>query len=141
MSDLRLYHGGIPGLHAGDIITGGHERRLRDDCPICQARKAQADGGPPPIIDGLATHRDHVYMTPNRLYAKHYASLWGYGDLYRVEPITSLARSTEDSIETWHAAQARIIGVYERAVLLTMSERRRLLRTWTAADKALGRTS
>ena len=44
-------------------------------------------------------------------------------------------RSTEDSLETYTAPAARIVAVYERAVLLTMTERRRLDREWAAADE------
>ena len=39
-----------------------------------------------------------MYATTDRLYAKHYASLWGRGDLYRVEPVGELLESTEDLI-------------------------------------------
>ena len=45
-----------------------------------------------------------------------------------------MERSTEDSIETWTAPSARVVAVVERAVLLTWSQRRRLLRLWAEAD-------
>jgi sugar lactone lactonase YvrE len=75
-----------------------------------------------------------VYLTPVREYARYYASLWGRGDLYRVEPVGDVVRSVEDTIETWMAPAARVLSVPDRAVLLTMSQRRRLWRMWTAAD-------
>lgn len=136
MTDLnltvpRLFHGGVPGLRAGDTITPGHARAHHDGCPWCEARAhGQAHLG----IDGPSQHPDKVYATPHRLYAKHYASLYGRGDLYRVEPIGGVERSTEDTIETWCAPQMRVVAVVDRAVLLTWSERRRLLRDWGDAD-------
>jgi hypothetical protein len=136
MNELYLYHGGVPGLPIGGIIQPGHSRKPVDGCPWCLARSRGEAG--PRGIDPLPEHADRVYLTPHRLYAKHYASLWGYGDLYRVEPVGEPELSTEDSIETWHAPGARVVNVYERAVLLTMSERRRLYREWGAADRVRG---
>ena len=133
---MALYHGGVPGLRVGDLIQPGHDRKMHDGCPYCEARAAEKTGGDRPVIDGLARHQDMVYLTPVRLYAKHYASLYGRGWLYRVEPVGELARSVEDTVETWMAPQARVVSVYDRAVQLTMSERRRLLKLWSAADEA-----
>lgn len=135
---LRLWHGGVPGLRPGDLIEPGRERRHHDGCPFCEARRAQAAGLGVPVLDGLAEHPDMVYLTPVRDYARHYASLWGRGDLYRVDPVGDVVRSTEDTIETWMAPAARVVSVPERAVLMTMTQRRRLERIWTAADHARG---
>lgn len=132
-----LYHGGRPGLRVGDVITpemGG--RPAHEGCLFCEARQQEAVGGQRSVIDSLPTHRDRVYATPNRLYAKYYASLWGRGDLYRVEPVGEAVRSGEDTIESWHAPGWWIVKIYERAVLLTWTERRRLLKQWTVADEA-----
>lgn len=131
--DERLWHGGIPGLRVGDIIKPGHGRRVHEGCPWCMARE---EGKAHLGIDGPSRHPDRVYATTHRLYAKHYASLWGRGDLYRVEPVGDLEPSTEDSIEAYTAPAFRVIAVYERAVLLSMTERRRLFREWAAADDA-----
>ena len=130
-----LYHGGIPGLRPGDLIEPGHRRAALDGCPWCEAR---AQGDAYHGIDGPSQHQDGVYLTPIRLYAKHYASLYGRGDLYRVEPIGELVASTEDTMPTVIAPAARVLSVYERAVLLTDTERRRLWREWSAADAAAG---
>jgi hypothetical protein len=75
-----------------------------------------------------------VYFTPIRLYAKFHASLYGYGDLYRVEPVGEIKLSFEDTVETWTAPAARVLSVYDRAVLLTDTERRKLNRLWAEAD-------
>lgn len=133
---MRLFHGGIADLKPGAIIEPGHSRRSHEGCPWCEARAAGHAG--PGGLDGPSAHTDRVYATPNKLYARHYASLWGRGDLYRVEPIGDPVRSVEDSIESWHAASLRVLSVIERAVLLTNSERRRLMREWTAADLIVG---
>lgn len=131
---LRLWHGGVPGLRPGDLIEPGNARRQHDGCPWCEARAAHAAGGEAPSIDPASGHPDMVYLTPVREYARYYASLWGRGDLYRVEPVGDVVRSVEDTIETWMAPAARVLSVPDRAVLLTMSQRRRLWRMWTAAD-------
>lgn len=128
---IRYFHGGVRDLRIGDLITPGHDRKMHDGCPWCEARaRGEAFAG----IDAPSVHTDRVYFTTERLYAKHYASLWGRGDLYRVEPVGKVERSTEDSIETFMTPALRVVGVYERAVLLTMSERRRLFRLWGLAD-------
>lgn len=132
-----FYHGGRPRLHVGDVITaelGG--RPIHDGCPFCAGRQREAEGGPAAIIDHLPRHPDQVYATSHRLYAKYYASLWGRGDLYRVSPIGEPVPSDEDNFPSWHAPAWRVESVYERAVLLTWTERRRLFREWTVADKA-----
>lgn len=136
MTALRLWHGGAPGLRVGDLIRPCEDRRHHDGCPWCEARAREAEGGDRPDLDPLALHRDRVYLTTDREYAPHYASLYGRGDLYRVDPIGEPIRSTEDTIPTWHAEAARVIAVYDRAVLLTWSQRRALYRRWTAADEA-----
>lgn len=122
---MKLYHGGVAGLRPGDVIEP-HETKRFDDCPTCQA-------------GGDASHLpDRVFATPVRLYAKHFASKWGHGWLYSVEAVGELVRSEMDSFESYHAAMFRVVGVCEREVLLTMSERRRLMRLWTEADKSAG---
>ncbi|MGV8973698.1 MAG: hypothetical protein ACOH10_15365 [Rhodoglobus sp.] len=131
---MRLWHGGVPGLRLGDLIVPGHERQTKDGCPICEARTAELAGGPRPVVDGLAMHADKVYLTTDREYARHYASLFGRGDLYRVEPVGQVERSAEDSIETYLADSAAVTGVYDRAVLLTNRQRRALQRRWETAD-------
>lgn len=126
----RLFHGGVPGLRPGDLIEPGHDRKVHDGCAWCAAR---ADL--PPQQDGHALHADRVYLTPERLYARYYASLYGRGDLYQVEAVGELQRSTEDNVETWIAPAARILVALDRAVRLTPGERRRLHRIWGAADQ------
>jgi hypothetical protein len=128
-----FYHGGVDGLRVGDVLTPGMERKHHDGCQWCEARaKGEAFQG----MDGPS--QEHaVYFTPVRLYAKFHASLYGRGDLYRVEPIGVATDSEEDSIESYHAPQARIVSVYERAVLLTNTERRKLDKLWLDADVAM----
>jgi hypothetical protein len=130
---MAFYHGGVDGLRVGDILQPSHSRKSHDGCPWCEAR---ANGEAHLGLDG-PSQRAEVYFTPNRLYARFHASLYGRGDLYRVEPIGEPRLSTEDSIETWTAPTARVAAVIDRAVELTWSERRRLERVWADADKAM----
>lgn len=128
-----FFHGGVPSLHVGDLIEPGHDRKTHDGCPWCEARaRGEAFAG----MDGPSAHSDRVYFTTSRLYAKHYASLWGRGDLYRVEPVGEVVTSSEDSVQSFTAPAVRVVSVLDRAVLLTMSERRRLFREWGKADAA-----
>lgn len=135
---MRFWHGGAPGLRVGDLIEPGHDRRDHDGCPWCAARAVEKAGGATPVIDGLALESDRVYLTEDRDYARYYASLWGRGDLYRVDPVGDVRPSVEDTIESWTAPAARVIAVYERAVLLSWGQRRALSRKWALADRAAG---
>ncbi len=127
------WHGGVPDLRPGDVIRPGHERRYVDGCPWCEAHKPGS--GMPAVIDGPPVHPDMVYITTVREYARYYASLYGRGDLYRVEPVGDVQRSAEDTVETWMAPAARVVSVFDRAVQLTWSQRRRLMRMWKTADE------
>lgn len=134
MTDQRLWHGGVPDLRAGDVIQPGSLRKTHPGCQICEARERADTIGA--SLDPIARHADRVYLTPIREYARFYASMYGRGDLYRVEPFGELQRSTEDTMETWTAPAARVVAVVDRAVLLTMSQRRRLHRMWADAEGA-----
>ena len=121
----RLYHGGAPGFDIGDLITP-HGTKHFDGCPTCAAL---ADENHLP---------DRVFATPIRIYAKHYASKWGRGSLYLVEPTGKVERSEADSLETYHAPAWCVVWVCERGVELTMSERRHLYRLWGESDRSAG---
>jgi hypothetical protein len=132
----RYFHGGIPDLKPGDLITP-HPPKIVDDCPICVARAA----GQTAVINGEpvdpATGRpDRVYITTDREYARFYASKFWQGDLYVVEPVGHLEPSTEDRFPSWTCEAARVRTVYQRCVLLTPKQRRALLKRWTATDLA-----
>ena len=136
---LRLWHGGVPGLRPGDLLTGGQTRRTHEECPWCAARTAGTE-----TLDFASVRPDRVYVTAAREYARYYASLYGRGDLYRVEPLNpaDLEPSAEDHFPTWTAPAVRVSAVYDRAVLLTWSQRRRIFRDWTEADaRALAEVS
>lgn len=130
-TDNRWWHGGVPGLRVGDILLPGNERRTHEGCEWCEARKkGQAYFGMDP-----PSARRAVYITHDKEYARFYASLYGYGDLYIVEPNGQAILSEEDHIEAWSADSARILAVYQRAVRLTMTQRRALQRKWKVADE------
>lgn len=136
---MRYFHGGIPGLRPGDLLTP-HRPNILDGCPVCAARAqgltATLDGKP---IDPPTGRPDRVYITTDREYARFYASRWWYGDLYVVEPVGDIEPSSEDPFPTWCVLEARVASVYDRAVQLNPGQRKRLLRRWTAADRAAGR--
>lgn len=132
---MRYFHGGVPGLRPGDLITP-HPPRSLDGCPVCTARAqgltATLDGQP---IDPPTGRPDRVYITTDRDYGRFYASLTWYGDLYTVQPVGEMEPSTEEPFPTWCTPAARVVSVYDRAVQLTDGQRRRLLRRWTQADQ------
>ncbi|MFE7273007.1 hypothetical protein [Streptomyces sp. NPDC057623] len=131
----RLFHGGIPGMKPGEVITP-HPPNVVDGCAICATKAA----GEQPVVEGLGvvdplTERpDRVYVTTDREYARFYASKYPLGDLYVIEPVGDLEPSTEDHFPSWTVPAARVVSVYDRAVRLTPHRRRTLLRRWEAAD-------
>lgn len=123
------YHGGARGLRPGDRLEPRPGGRHRAGCPICDARAqgltvtVNGEAIDPPNADPHA-----VYVTRNRLYAKHYAAL-ADGWLYTVRPIGEVVASAEDpAVEAYRCAEAEVVKVVERAVRLSESERRRLWR-------------
>lgn len=130
MTDVRYYHGGIPGLREGDVLEGGNSRPVHDGCAICQLRAAGVEG----TIDPVTKHQDRVYITTDKEYARFYASLYGRGDLYLVRPIGDLVESEEDHFSTWHVEAAEVLRIYDRYVLLTRKQRRRMYKRWIQAD-------
>ncbi|WP_150112994.1 hypothetical protein [Streptomyces violaceusniger] len=126
----RLFHGGVAGLEAGQLILP-HEPKYLDGCPDCEANRR----GEATAISPLTQHQDRVYVCSDALYARHYASKWVLGDLYRVRPVGLVEVSDEDRFATWKCEAAEVVAVVERAVRMTDAERRRLFRRWTVADR------
>jgi len=133
----RLWHGGIPDLKPGDLITP-HPPNIVDGCAICAA-KARGEQphlpGIPGVVDPLTERPDRVYITPDREYARFYASKYPTGDLYVVEPVGDMETSTEDPFPTIVVPAARVITVYSRAIRLTTGQRRTLTNRWERADR------
>ncbi|MCV7083288.1 hypothetical protein BST26_21485 [Mycolicibacterium insubricum] len=126
-----MWHGGVPGLNAGDMITpqalnaGQH---LRDDCPTCQAR---ANGTP---LAGDDNDPTLVYVTTDREYARLYAAGYPNGGLYVVEPVGELVdRGAHDPVPSWGCEAARVLSVYDPCVSPTAKEARRMVRRWLNA--------
>lgn len=131
----RFWHGGAPGLRPGELLLPQPGRKLHDGCAFCEARsKGLTIGGIDPPSAKVA-----VYVTQNRSYARFYASLYGRGDLYLVEPIGPVEKTQEDHIASWTCEGARVKAVYERGVLLTPGQRRRLFTEWGLADERVAR--
>lgn len=130
-ADARLWHGGAPGLRVGDLLLPGNSRRIHEGCAFCAARE---NGGTVAGIDPPSAKRA-VYVTSDKGYARYYASLWGYGDLYIVEPVGPAEVSPEDHFPSWTTEAARVVAVYQRAIQLTWTQRRALFRRWEIADR------
>lgn len=79
---------------------------------------------------------DEVYCTPDRLYARFHASMYGRGNVYQVRPADcTLTRSGEDSVESYRCDRLKVVRVVDVHVTLTWKERRKLARKWAKADK------
>lgn len=129
---MRFFHGGAPGFKVGDYITpqGKHHGRLEiDGCELCEAG----------VDDSHAP--DKVFVTENREYARFYASRYGRGDLYVVQPQGVMEPSDNDcDIPTWSCDRARIVSVYERHIDLTRSQRWRVFRLMSPAGEHIQTT-
>lgn len=157
---IDLYHGGAPGLRAGDDLIPAPPV-VTDTCPICVARSEgrvytvgeyrawlapygslastalrmltdAPDAAPVDPPSGLHA----VYVTTEQDYARWYAARSG-GDLYRVEPIGDLTESQEDPFESYTVPLARVVAVVERRVRLDRADRRAMFRRWEKADARL----
>lgn len=116
----RWFHGGAPGIKPGQLITPQpHDPGWkRDDCPTCESG----------VDDSHAP--DRVFVTSSREYARMYASRYGKGDLYVVEPLGVMEPSDNDRFmaPSWSCERARVVSVYDRAVVMTRQQRWRLFR-------------
>ena len=118
----RLWHGGVPGLQPGDMLTADPNRsdHFHRDCLACQAR---AEGAPLPGDDLDPTK---VYVTSDREYARVYAAGYPRGDLYIVRPIGLIAvAGPGDARPTWTVGAAEVVSVYDRCVTATAKQVRR----------------
>lgn len=122
----RYWHGGVPDLHPGDLITpqpADHGRHLRDGCPTCAARAA----GQP--LDSDDNNPAWIYITTDRSYARLCAHGYPRGALYQVEPLGELHdRTDHDAYPSWDVEAARILVVYDPVVILTGNQERRWLK-------------
>lgn len=137
MTNGPLFHGGVAGLQPGELILPSHaEHRFVTGCPDCEAHR-RGDTGP---TGDPATPPEWVYATEDRQYARWYASRAGKGWLYRVHLEGDIERSIEDPhFATWRARRAVVVSVLERAVVLTMKERRRLFLRWGGTPREFDR--
>ena len=119
-----LYHGGVRGLNAGDIIEGNHDRHEHDDCPLCRMHTADNPADPDRTL-----HHDYAYCTPIKLYARQYAAICD-GDLYQVRPADDceLLPGDEPGIEEYRCHRLIVVRAVERHVQLTWKDRRKLQR-------------
>ena len=121
-----LFHGGVPGLWVGDVILPNMaEHRYVPGCKYCEAQRTNSE-----VAFDPPTPPDWVYATSDRPYARCYASRAVRGTLYRIRLEGDVERSTEDPFPTWRGRRAIVVASLERAVTLTMKERRRLFVRW-----------
>lgn len=124
-----LFHGGAPGLRPGDRLDPTAQRQAHEGCAACEANAA---GHAHPLSP--ATPEGWVYATESRDYARFYASLYGRGSIYRVRlDADSLEPDPETGQEAFGAFRARhgeILHVVELNVVMTQTQRRRLIIKW-----------
>ncbi len=159
---LVYYHGGFPGLRAGDLLKPSPPQ-VTCGCPVCAARAqgryvtvgqyrrhlqrlgpsaaaaiAMLEGAPENAPVDPPSARDAVYLTTDLEYATWYASR-SKGDLYRVAPLGPLEPTTEDRFPSFTASAAQVVEVVRRTVRLTRKERRALARRWDKLDRRADR--
>lgn len=119
-----LYHGGVRGLNAGDIIAGGHQRHMHDDCPMCRLHESGDISDP-----DHTQHPESAYCTRDKDYARMYAALCD-GDLYQVKPdgCELLPGDADSDVEEYRCDRLKVVRVVERHVRLTWKDRRRYVR-------------
>lgn len=125
----RYFHGGAPGLRAGDVIKPqplGEGKHLVDGCPTCEARKT----GQQLPTDNLDPAL--VYVTTDREDARVYAAGYPMGALYVVHPVGELTPSP-DPVPSWGCASARVTAVYDACVRLSPAHLRRTARRFGLA--------
>ncbi len=128
-----LYHGGVPGLRRGDVITPratGDTAHLVDGCPTCEARRA----GVPLAGDDLDPSM--VYVTTDREYARLYAAGYPRGALYRVDVDGDLDVRSPDPVPSWAVPSARVVAVLDALVILSPSDLRRMVRRYAIGATA-----
>lgn len=126
LSPIRYFHGGAPGLRAGDLIAPRHDGdsdHLVDGCPTCDARRsgeqAESDNNDP----------SRIYVTTSRSYATIYAAGYPDGAVYRVEPHDPEPR-LEDPEPSWSCTWATVLAVLDPLVRLTPKQTRSAIRKY-----------
>lgn len=103
---VPLYHGGVPGLRAGDLLLppdeSGTEQRLSAYVP------AAASWG---------YRTDVVYLTRVENQARAFAACYPDGALYRVEPIELVGADPDNPDSAVMARAARVIAVVRPRVV------------------------
>lgn len=123
-SEVRYFHGGIPGLRPGDLIlppaTTGTARTL--------AEYAEQLGGD-------HVRRDRVYLATGRDVARAYAAFYPDGALYTVEPVGELEPDPDCYVPglSWQCASATVLTVVDPVVLFRSRTPERWLRMVTPA--------
>jgi hypothetical protein len=119
------------------VTVGEYRAWLREQGPAAeQVLEMLADAPDNEVMDP-PTGIEAVYITTDRAYARWYAAR-SQGDLYRVVPVGEAVRLTEDLFPTWTTEAARVARVEVRAVRLTDTERKQLLRRWHQLEVAAG---
>lgn len=117
---MRYYHGGVPGLRAGDALTppdvSGTTRTLSEHVP------------------GIAEHgtrTDVVYATTDREAARTFAALYPDGALYQVDLADEVGPDPDAPGIAVMARSARVRSVVDPVVLLRSRSAEKWLRALT----------
>lgn len=162
---MTWFHGGIPGLEVGGVLTPAPPH-VTDGCLVCVARAEgrtlsvgayrawlqrfgdralplleQLEGVPDDAPMDPPSAEQAVYITRHLGYARWYAARSGHGDLYEVEPLTPATPTREDHFPSATCDRAVVVGVVQRSVRLTRQQRRELSREWEKRDRSIARRS
>ncbi|WP_043180288.1 hypothetical protein [Streptomyces sp. NRRL F-5123] len=118
---MTYFHGGIPGLTAGDWILPPDQTGTTRTLSAIAAEH----GGP-----AYATRTDIVYVTTGRDVARSFAAYYPDGALYRVEPDGALEPDPDSGIPglSWQCPRAQVVAVVDPVVLFRTRTPERWLR-------------
>ncbi len=107
MTEHKWFHGGFPGLAAGDLLLPPDE----SDTPRTLSEHARQLGAPHGI------RRDRVYLTRVQNVARVFAAMYPDGALYAVDPDGDMEADPDAPDIAAMAARARITAVIRPRVV------------------------
>lgn len=126
--DLRWWHGGAPGLRAGDLLLPPCETGVITRVQILE----EAGIISPDYMESDRNRLDRVYLTHNKELAKAYAYSWGWetlgrGALYVARPIGPYQADPDLLEHSIECERAEIITVYDPAVQMSHARYTRIM--------------
>lgn len=126
--DLRLWHGGKPGLSPGDLLLPPCETGVLTRVDLLTAAGIIT----PDWMDADRNRRDRVYLTRDRELARAYAYSWewdqlGRGALYIARPVGPSWPDPDLLDHSIECERAEVVAVYDPAVQMSARRYQRIM--------------